>query len=143
MVEEEGIVVEVRNNSALIKTSRSPACEKCLSKQFCINMDEEEMVIEADNPLHAKEGDKVLITIGGATAIKAGIMFYLLPLVSFITGVLIGQMYIAPLIPGYSPDLVSAASGAILLVATFIGLRIYGKLIYSKKDYRPSIERII
>jgi sigma-E factor negative regulatory protein RseC len=143
MVEEEGIVVEVRGTCALIKTSRNPACEKCRSRQFCISTDETEMLIEAKNLIDAKEGDRVLITIGSATAIKAGFMFYLLPLAGFIIGVLIGQMYISPLTPGYSPDLVSAASGAILLVLTFIGIRIYGIFIYSKKDYRPSIERII
>ncbi|MCP3676227.1 MAG: SoxR reducing system RseC family protein, partial [Deltaproteobacteria bacterium] len=88
MITEYGTVIELRGDCALIKTSKDSSCDSCLSRDSCITDNEEEMIVEADNPVHAKRGDKVLLAIGAETTIRAGLILYVIPLLSFLLGIL-------------------------------------------------------
>ncbi|NOS36321.1 MAG: hypothetical protein GQ522_06775 [Deltaproteobacteria bacterium] len=142
MITEYGTVIELRGNCALIKTSKDSSCDSCLSRHSCITDTDQEMIVEADNPVHAKRGDKVLLTVGAGTSIRAGVTLYLIPLVCFIFGVVAGNAYLPPFFPHYSPDLVAAATGVLLLILALIGLRVYGNLA-DTTGYKPRIERIL
>jgi len=142
MITEYGTVVELRGDCALIKTSKDSSCESCLSRHTCITDNEEEMIVEADNPVHARMGDRVLLTIGADTTIRAGLLLYVIPLLSFLVGILAGNALLAPLFPDYDTDLVAAATGALLLLTALIGLRIYGNMADTTGP-KPRIERIV
>ncbi|MCP3676596.1 MAG: SoxR reducing system RseC family protein, partial [Deltaproteobacteria bacterium] len=100
------------------------------------------MIVEADNPVHAKRGDKVLLAIGAETTIRAGLILYVIPLLSFLLGILAGDAFLPPLFPNYGPELVAAATGALLLILALIGLRIYGNLA-DTTGHKPRIERVV
>ncbi|MCK5236730.1 MAG: SoxR reducing system RseC family protein, partial [Deltaproteobacteria bacterium] len=84
MIEEQGQVIEVKENIATIRAERTSACDSCSSKKSCATVSEEEVLVEAINDIGAKAGDNVIFTVGAGTLLKAGILIYVLPLLMFI-----------------------------------------------------------
>src|SRR4030067_379697 len=145
MMEEQGIVVKLTGASALIKTRQSSACEGCSSKKSCSSGKgaADEAFIEADNAIGAKVGDSVIFAIGTGSVLKAGALLYLVPILSFIFGVVIGQSgVVTALLPGQNPDLLSGVFGAAFLALAFIGLKIYSALLDKSKSFRPKVLRV-
>ncbi len=145
MIEEQGTIIEIRNDIAFISTERGSECDSCGSKALCKPGEGEDktMVVEAFNPIEARVGERVVFTVGAATVLRAGMMLYLVPLLSFIAGVVVGQVLGPELLPDTNIDLVSAVLGFVFVAISFVGLRIYGKRVETSKTYRPTIVRVI
>src|SRR3972149_8173105 len=91
MIEEYRTVVEAKEKTALVKAKRTTSCDSCVSKSLCTGVAETDMLIEAQNPLNARAGDHVVFVVGAGSVIKAGMLFYLFPLLGFIAGVVLGR----------------------------------------------------
>jgi len=144
-MEEHGIVVRLIGGGAVIKTRQSSACESCASKKSCSSGQSAsgDAFIEADNPVGAKVGDSVIFTVGAGSILKAGALLYLVPIISFIVGVVIGQSgLVTGLLPGYNPDLLSGLLGAAFLALAFIGLKVYSAFLDKKRSFRPKVLRV-
>lgn len=143
-MEEEGIVIEERGLTVLIKTKRSSSCDSCSSKKSCASIgDTDDMLVEADNPVGAHVGDRVLYSVGAAAVIKAGLLLYLVPVVGFIAGVVLGVPLHKKFFPAYNPDLVSGLLGVAFLAIAFIGLKVFGSFALKNKAYRPHVLRVV
>ncbi|MEE9543780.1 MAG: SoxR reducing system RseC family protein [Thermodesulfobacteriota bacterium] len=145
MIEEQGTIIETRNDIAFISVEKGSECDSCGSKALCKPGEgvDKSMVVEARNPIGAHVGERVLFTVGAATVLRAGMMLYLVPLLSFIAGVVVGQVLGPELMPDSNLDLVSAVLGFVFVALSFAGLRIYGKRAETSETYRPAIVRII
>ncbi len=141
-MEEHGIIVECRGATALVKTRRGSSCDSCKSKKACKPLEQDDMLIEVENTIGAKVGQDVIFTVGAGSVIKAGVLFYLVPVLSFIAGVVIGQAVLTSLFPRTNPDLVSGLFGAFLLIVSFIGLKLYNRRISRDNSYRARILRV-
>lgn len=141
MLEEHGVVTELKEGLAIIKAERTTACEGCASKKACVSGGPSGMFIEADNAVGARPGDRVVFTIGGASVLKAGVILYMGPVILFIFGVVVGQTAGKRLLPGVNADLVSGVFGASFLVVAFLCLRLYNTT--RKAEDRPHILRIL
>ena len=145
MIEEQGVIISLKSDIAFISTEKGSECEGCGSKSLC-NPDEGEdktMVVEAFNPIEAKVGERVLFTVGAATVLKGGMMLYLVPLLSFIAGVVAGQVFGPKLMPDMNLDLLSFVLGFAFVAIAFVGLRFYGKRASTSNTYRPTVVRVI
>ncbi len=135
MLEEKGIVVAVPDpQKAQVKVSRSGACGQCASKRVCHALDTgKEMLVTAGNPLQAKIGQQVLLSLPGKTFLRASLIVYLIPLLALFGGAVIGQQ----------------VSEAWAVVGTFLGLGLsFSGLWYYNKHlnpdaYLPTITRIL
>jgi len=105
-------------------------------------VEQESSVMEVDNTIGAKVGQNVIFTVGAGSVIKAGVLFYLVPVLSFIAGVVIGQSVLTRFFPGVNPDLVSGLFGAFLLIASFIGLKLYNRRLSRDNAFRARILRV-
>ena len=145
IMEEYGLVVDIKsNNVVLIKAERSSSCEKCMTKEMCYPADDDKsMMIEAEDPIGVKKGDKVVFSVGAATVLKAGVMLYLIPLLFFIAGVVAGQVAGSAVAPGFNKDLLSALLGFLFLICAFIGLKFYGRRAEEGGEYRPTVTRVV
>lgn len=144
MVEEQGIVVDIKADKAVIKTERGSTCEKCQAKDLCQSIGNgNEMLVEALNPVNAKKGDRVIFNVAAATILKTSLILYLAPLFGFISGVVIGQELAGYISPKLNPDLASGIFGILFLVIAFFSIRLYGKSVENKEGFRPVIIRII
>ncbi len=142
-MEEEGIIIKLRGIHAYIKAVKSGACNKCSTKDACESLNETEILVEAENTIGAMVGDKVAFTANAGSILRAGAMVYLLPLIAFIAGVVIGQVYSDMISKELNADLVSAIIGFVLLLATYLGLYFYNKKSGGRNTPMPKIVRII
>lgn len=143
-MDEHGIVIEKKGRIAVIKAQRSTSCDNCASKKSChsgTNADNE-ILIEADDSLGTKVGDRVVFSVSAGSVLKAGILLYLLPIASFIGGLVLGQTVFTGFLPGYNADLVAGLTGAIFLALAFLGLKGYGALSERKGSLRPRVLRV-
>ena len=143
-MEEKGIIVGFRNGRALVKTKRSESCQSCGSIDICQPSNEDKQnIVEVENSLGAREGDKVVITIEARELLKTSMMFYLFPLSLFVCGVLLGDAVGEDLFPWINKDLFSITIGILMLVAAFKGLRTYTHKKEIVNSTFPMITRIL
>jgi sigma-E factor negative regulatory protein RseC len=141
-MEEEGIITRLSGSIAYIKAAKSGACNKCSTKDACESLSDTEVLVEAENTIGAKVGDKVTFTANAGAILRAGAAVYLLPLIAFIAGVVIGQVYSDMVSSSWNADLVSAIVGFALLIITYVALYFYNKT-EDKDTYTPKITRVI
>lgn len=141
-MEEHGLVVQIKGKNAVIKTQRTSACDNCSSKKSCgTGGAGSDVLVEVENPAGAKVGDRVAFSVGSTSILKAGLIIYLVPILSFIAGVVIGQV-VSGSLPGINPDLVSGLIGAAFLAAAFIGLKLYNAFLDRNSSFRAKILRV-
>jgi sigma-E factor negative regulatory protein RseC len=91
MIQEEGVVKEVRGDKALVLTDRKEQCGQCMARGYCEMLGGgKEMVSEALNPVGAKVEDIVRIGIPSGTVTKASMVVYMIPAIGLVGGAAIG-----------------------------------------------------
>ncbi|MBI5327894.1 MAG: SoxR reducing system RseC family protein [Deltaproteobacteria bacterium] len=144
MIEEQGVVIDIKGNRAFVKTEKGTSCESCVARETCHGtIGTNEVIIEADNTVNAKFGDRVVIMVGTATLLKASFILYLGPIAGLILGVVIGQILVKQFTISINPDLLSGIMGALFLIITFFGIRLYGKSLEKKEGFRPVVVRVV
>ena len=94
MIQEEGMVKEVRGKKALVITDRKEQCAQCMAKGFCETLGGgKEMLTEALNPVGAKAEDIVLIGIPSGTVTKASMVVYMIPAIGLVGGAALGNYF--------------------------------------------------
>lgn len=143
-MEEHGIVVQKKERTAVIRAERTTSCDSCASKKSCHSGSGAggEILIEAEDMVGAKVGDRVVFSVSAGSVLKAGVLVYLVPVLSFIAGVVLGQTFISGALPGFNADLVAGATGLVFLVLAFLGLKGYGALSERKGSMRPRVLRV-
>ena len=81
------------NGTATVFLQRESACSGDCHKCSGCGAAKEIMVFEARNPIGAKRGDKVVIESQTGPVMKAVGIFYVLPLVLFFLGYLLGEKW--------------------------------------------------
>ena len=144
MIEEQGIVIDVKGGKAFIKTEKGTSCESCVARETCHGtIGTNEVIIEAENRINAKFGDKVVVMVGTATLLKASFILYLGPIAGLILGVVLGQILVKQFTLSINPDLLSGTLGALFLIITFFGIRMYGKRLEKKEGFRPVVVKVL
>ena len=85
---EEGIVESIKGNIAIVKLEKKEACKMC--KACGVSGQSEFMLLDVENSIGAKEGERVRLEIDENFLFKATIISYGIPFMGFITGILIG-----------------------------------------------------
>ncbi len=137
------MIVKDNGPTVVIRTERTTACDSCASKSACYSAGSTEALIEADNPVGAHLGDRVVFTVSAGSVVKAGLLLYLVPIISFIAGVVIGQRAGRKVFPSLNADLSSAMFGAAFLIAAFFGLKLYGSRASRQSAFRPRVVRVV
>ncbi|MBI3399038.1 MAG: SoxR reducing system RseC family protein [Deltaproteobacteria bacterium] len=144
MIEEEGIIIDVKGDTVFIKAEKGTSCESCVARETCHGaIGTNEVIIEAENRANAKFGDRVVVMVGTATILKASFILYMGPIAGLIIGVILGQVLVKQFAIDLNPDLLSGILGALFLVITFFGIRIYGKSLEKREGFRPVVIRIV
>lgn len=84
---ELGVVVDVpRPGRAVVSFRRSPACGRCM---LCA-AEGEEMLADVEDPLGVLPGQRVRVAMPSGLFLRASVLVYLVPTLTFILGVLLG-----------------------------------------------------
>jgi len=142
MIEETGIVTNVDDISAKIIVQKRGACEGCSASSMC-EPSEKGMEIEALNPIRARVGQTVRISIKPQAYLKGTMFVYGFPLVSFIAGAILGKNLGEKYFTEISSDMVSVILGFSALILSFLVAKNWSRKVETKTEYKPIIEEII
>ncbi len=141
-IEEVGIVTKADGITARVLVQKRGACEGCAASGVC-ETSEQGMEIEALNPVQAKVGQQVKVSIKPQTYLKGAILVYGVPLICFIAGVIIGKNIGETYFKQINSDIVSVILGFAGFIISFLMVRAWSKKAETKIEYKPVIEEII
>ena len=142
MIEETGTVIKVDGITARVKVQKRGSCEGCAATGVC-DPSEGGMEIEALNPVHAKAGQTVKVSIAAQSYLKGTMLIYGLPLMALVAGAITGKGIGEEYFKGFDSDAVAALLGFSSFALTFLFVRSWSKKAETKKEYKPVIEEII
>ena len=141
-MEEPGVVMETAGNTAKVMMSRSGTCESCGASGSC-KVASGDRIMEADNPLGAKPGQRVMVDIESAMFLKATFLTYMLPVIFLFLGAYLGGKYGPGISGAISLDYWQAIGGVIFLVISAVLVRLYDKKVKRATTIRPVIVKIM
>jgi sigma-E factor negative regulatory protein RseC len=142
MVEETGTVTKVHGEMAKVLVPKKTACEGCSVEGACEST-AEGMEIDAFNPVHAREGQRVRVHMAPREYLKGSLLVYGFPLVLFIAGTIVGKIIGDNHFREANSDLIAAITGFMLLVLSLACVRMWSKKMETGSGHRPVIEEIV
>ncbi len=141
MVTEEGIVQSTDSRKAHVLIQRLSCCAGCHGEAACRPSEKKEMVVEALNDLHAREGDRVRVSVPSSSLVKVTFLVYFLPVLSLIFGAALGSHWGATW--GADGTLPAIASGTTAMLLTFLALRAFDRGAQQDERYWPRITQVL
>jgi sigma-E factor negative regulatory protein RseC len=142
MIEEEGIVKEVRGKKALVLTDRKAQCSHCTARGFCEMLGGgKEMLSEALNPIGARAEDVVKIGVPAGTVTKASLVVYMIPAVGIVGGAAFGY-YMGKLYELHR-DLSTLIGSLVGIGISLIFVRLLSNVLSKRPSYQLEIIKII
>lgn len=98
MLETRAIVVQINGQHALVQANQGNGCEQCngkgcgtgkLSQLFCSKPRQ----FQVENPIDAKVGDEVIVSVADGAVLQGIGLVYLLPLVLLLVGAALGNAW--------------------------------------------------
>jgi sigma-E factor negative regulatory protein RseC len=141
MTEEIGIVKSVEGITAKVIIERTSSCSSCCTG--CQTQDDAHMIMDALNPINAKTGQRVKISLKPMPYLKGVLFVYGLPMILFIVAAMvgkrIGQLYFQEI----NSDLTAAALAFAMLIISYLFLKAWSTKPRSAQGGHPVIEEII
>ena len=141
MSTEQGIIEGISGIKAEVRIQKSGACSRCSSRGACRSLSDSEMLIEVNNNLRAKEGDRVEITVPTRYLLKLSLLVYVLPIITLIIGAYLGREWAQYF--QIHPHLASLFGGALAVGLTFYALKWVDRAAQGKSEYLPQMTRIL
>lgn len=92
-IPETGTVISLKDDTAVILLKGGGSCKGCgAGKIGLCRPGGDSMVLHADNTIGARTGDTVVVGIGRNVRVMGYLFAYIIPLVSFIAGTVIGHI---------------------------------------------------
>lgn len=136
MNSEQGLVIEVIDDMARVKVGRHNDCKNCGACPGNNNI-----IIEADNKIGAKPGQRVSFEVREANVLGSAFIVFVLPLIALFAGVMLGEVIGKNL--GFSIIMFQVIGGAIALGLSIIAIKIFDKAAKADKKKQPVIVRIL
>ncbi|MBF0369606.1 MAG: SoxR reducing system RseC family protein [Magnetococcales bacterium] len=148
MLREEGRVVALDGDFALVSSHRQSACGSCQAKSSCATLSgglgQRENQIRAHNRAGAEVGERVVLEVSEGLFLKASFLIYAMPVLGLVFGgALARSLALSMGIVGDNAELVGALSGLATFVASFIWLRGYNRRLEGDDSIRPVITRVL
>ncbi|MBF0429145.1 MAG: SoxR reducing system RseC family protein [Magnetococcales bacterium] len=127
MMREEGLVIALDGEYALVSGQRQKACGTCSNLNTCTvlsgGLGQRSIKLRARNACHAQVGERVFIEISEKSFLKASFLVYILPLVVLFAVVSWSRYLVQTFEWKIDIEAVSAIVGFISLALTFYWLR--------------------
>ncbi len=142
MIEETGVVTGTEGITARVKVKKRGACDGCAATGTCKTTDDG-MEIKALNPVQARAGQTVRVSIKAQSYLKGTMMIYGLPMTALIAGAIIGKNIGEKYFSGFDSDMIAAIVGFAMLVITFIFAKNWSRKAEMMTEYQPVIAEIL
>ncbi|AJG99650.1 siderophore-interacting protein [Clostridium beijerinckii] len=136
MKTEQGLVIEVVGNSARIKVGRHSDCKNCGA---CPGS--ESLILEANNKIGAKPGQRVILEIKETNVLRAAFIVFILPLIALFIGVMLGG-FIGQYI-GVNKFMFQVIGGGVIFALSIVIVKHFDKASAANEKSKPVIIRIL
>lgn len=134
--ENEGVVIEVSGDMAKVKSSRHGDCKNCGA---CPG--DNATVLDVQNPLGAKPGQRVSFEIKETNMLKAAFVVYIMPLIAMFLGAVAGSWLGEK--TGQSIRVFQIVGAILAFMLSIVYIKIFDKSTQSDKKMIPIITRIL
>lgn len=131
------VVALCEKGRALVRTRRHSSCSKCGACGLSGELPDLE--IETVNLIDAQPGDIVIVSMESRNVLVAALLVYIVPLLVFIGGLLVGRFAGARLFPELRSEWFSVAVGVLLMGASYFFLSSYDRRASRRGKYMPRI----
>lgn len=140
---QQGFIIDiVDNRTAKMIMQRHSACASC-GKCSKLSSECQDLVVEVDNSIGAKKGDRVEVSMESVQVLKATMLAYLVPLIFLLAGTIL-TYYILDLIKFSGPiEVISGVVGLICTGISYLLLRKNDDKFKQSRQYIPRITKII
>jgi len=141
-MEQQGYIVGIIDEkTAKHKMQRHSACASC--GKCTTTSEKKDIVVEVDNSIGAKLGDRVAVNMESMNVLKAVGIAYIFPLISLLIGT-IGTYYVLQFIENTKNiEVISSTVGIIIMLISFFILRKNDSKLRESRQYIPIITKII
>ncbi len=143
LMEEQGVVIELKGNQAKVQMKESSACEACPGRHGCRALyslfGKKAMVMEALNPEGAQVGQQVVVSFKSEQVPKASLIMFIIP----VAGLLIGSIFGYYLNVWGNRDISSLIFGILGITVTFLAIKRYCRKYEQDHSYIPTIIRVV
>lgn len=135
-MEQVGLVVDIVEDKAIVAVQRHDVCAKCGGCGIAISGRGENR-LEALNKANAAIGQRVKIVSDTSHVLKASFMVYIVPLLSLLLGLFLGE-----LLEGFlaGPARLDIIMGVVFLLASFLLVRAYDRKLAGRQAYATVVE---
>jgi sigma-E factor negative regulatory protein RseC len=141
-MEQQGYIVGIIDEkTAKLKMQRHSACASC--GKCTTTSEKKDIVVEVDNSIGAKLGDRVAVNMESMNVLKAVGIAYIFPLIGLLIGT-IGTYYVLQFIENTKNiEVISSIVGIIIMLISFFILRKNDSKLRESRQYIPIITKII
>lgn len=132
-----GTVVDIQNGLAIVKYSRSDACNTCKLKAFCFQKGGDVTTLTMKNALNAKTGDTIQFEISPQVRILSSFLVFILPIIF-----MIGSYFLCKSAIGLSES-VSILVSLVSIAVAFIVVKIIDGQIKKKAMIQPNMVAVV
>lgn len=134
--ETQGIVIETSEDMAKVKANRHGDCKSCGA---CPG--DNATVLEVQNPLGAKPGQRVVFEIKEENMLKAAFVVYILPIIAIFLGGICGTWLATRF---GQPEKMFQIGGAIIaFILSILYVKVFDRAIDKNNKAKPIITRIL
>lgn len=139
---QQGYIIEIVDDiTAKLKLKRHSACASC--GKCATTSEEKDIIVEVDNSIGAKVGDRVEVNMETINILKAAFIVYTIPLIALLIGI-IGTFYGLKAVNfNGNIEIISAIVGLIFTIIVFLILKKNDKKFRNSKEYIPIVTKII
>lgn len=145
MIEERGAVVAVEDGHAWVETRRRSTCQSCTVSKGCGTgllahaSKGRSLRVRVLDPLGLQPGDTVVLALAEDALLRGSLAVYLLPLLSLLAGVVLGDRVAMPL--GLAADGGALLFGAAGFALGLAWVRRFGNRVRMDRRYQPIVLR--
>ena len=141
-MEQQGYIIEILDkNTAKLKMQRHSACAACGK---CVTSSEsKDIVVEVDNNIGAKVGDRVKVNMDGVNVLKAAFLVYITPLAGLLIGTIVTYFILNSISITSSIEVISFIAGITTMMIAFFILKKRDKKFRESREYIPIITDIV
>ncbi len=140
-MEQFGEVIAVEDKMAIVKVRRHSACRQCGRCGMGITGGEApDPVVEVKNPIGARVGQVVKITMESKQLLFISFIVYFLPILALILGIVLGMAFTDAFglaSEGRLGDIISVTLGLFLMIATFFFIRGWDRRVAGTSKMKP------
>ncbi|MGL5347604.1 MAG: SoxR reducing system RseC family protein [Peptostreptococcaceae bacterium] len=141
-MEQQGYIIEIIDNqTAKLKMQRHSACASC--GKCTTTSEKKDIIVEVDNTIGAKVGDRVVVNMESVNVLKATIIVYAIPLIWLMIGTIATYFTIQSVGITNNIEIISGIVGLILMMAAFFVIKTKDRKYRESREYIPIVTKII